>query len=80
MQYDYKSWEPAYVTRLDVCSTPDDPWGELPVVTVIGAGLATLDLTVRGMRRLADVDAKATMPYLLSSWYDRTTLRETGRI
>lgn len=80
VQYDYKSWEPAYVTRLDVCSTPDDPWGELPVVTVIGAGLATLDLTVRGMRRLADVDAKATMPYLLSSWYDRTTLRETGRI
>lgn len=80
VQYDYKSWEPAYVTRLDVCSTPDDPWGELPVITVIGAGLATLDLTVQGMRKLADADAKATMPYLLSPWYDRTTLQETGRI
>ena len=47
---------------------------------MIGAGLTMLDLTVKGMRKLADVDARATMPYPLSSWYDRTTLRETGRI
>lgn len=80
VEYDYKSWEPAYVTKLNVCSTPDDPWGELPVITVIGAGFTTLDLTVKGMRKFADVDAQATMPYLLSSWYDRTTLQETGRI
>lgn len=74
IQYDYKSWEPGYVTKLEVSSTPDDAWGDLPVVTVIGGGYCTLDLTVVGEKKLADVDANAVVPYLLSSWYDRVTL------
>ncbi len=80
VQYDYKEWTPGYVTKLELRSTPDDPWGELPVISVIGGGLSTLDLTVCGMRRLADVDAKAILPYLLSAWYDRSALGECGRI
>lgn len=80
VKYDYKEWTPGYVTDLQLTSSPDDPWGELPVITVVGAGLSTLDLTVAGMRKFADVDAEATIPYLLAGWYDRTALSETGRI
>lgn len=80
VQYDYASWEPGYVTKLSLNSTPDDPWGELPVISIIGAGISTLDLSVKGMQKIADVNAAETLPYLLSAWYDRSVLGETGQI
>ncbi len=79
-QYDYAEWTPGYITDIQLASSPDDPWGELPVVCPLGGGLSTVDLTVCGMRKLVDVDAEATFPYLLSSWYDRSTLGELGQI
>ena len=80
VQYDYHKWEPGYVTSLKMESSPDDPWGELPVLSVLGCAYSELDLTVLGEKKLADVDAGEFFPYVFAGWYDRTTLGETGRV
>lgn len=80
VQYDYHKWEPGYVTSLKMESSPDDPWGELPVLSVLGCAYSELDLTVLGEKKLADVDAGEFFPYVFAGWYDRTTLGEVGRV
>lgn len=80
VQYDYHQWLPGYVTDIQMASSPDDPWGELPVLSILGCAYSDLDLTVLGERKLADVDANAAFPYVFAGWYDRTTLGEVGRV
>ncbi|MEE8675131.1 MAG: hypothetical protein SOI12_07985, partial [Tractidigestivibacter scatoligenes] len=69
-----------YVTSLKMESSPDDPWGELPVLSVLGCAYSELDLTVLGEKKLADIDAGEFFPYVFAGWYDRTTLGEVGRV
>ena len=69
-QYDYKDWQPANC-KLELHSSPDDPWGELPVRTVIGGAYNKNDLTLNGVADVVPVDANEVVPYLLSSRYDR---------
>ena len=78
IEYNYKDWQPAF-TELKLSSSPDDPWGELPINTMIGGAYSKNDLIVHGMENLLEISADELMPYVLSAWYDRTMFKEANR-
>lgn len=78
-EYNYQSWEPGFV-NLDLKSSIDDPWAELPIHTIIGGAYSKNSLLVHKLNLAEELDAEAIVPYLLSGWYDRTAFMETGRI
>ena len=77
-EYHYKTWEPGFA-ELEVKSSKDDPWGCLPVRSVIGGAYCTNDLIVHNLTYIKPVDAETIMPYLLTGFYDRTMFGELGR-
>lgn len=78
-EYNYQSWEPGLVT-LDLKSSIDDPWAELPINTIIGGAYSKNSLLVHKLNLVEKLDAEEVIPYLLSGRYDRTAFMETGRI
>ena len=79
IKYKYDSWAPGYINKLEVNSTTDDPWGCLPVNTIIGGAYAENNLLITNLTKLADVDAAELMPMIMPAWYDQTTFMKTGR-
>ena len=79
IKYKYDAWTPGYITKLEINSTEDDPWGCLPVNTIIGGAYAENNLLITNLRKLADVDPKELMPMIMPAWYDQTTFMKTGR-
>lgn len=77
-EYNYHSWEPGFA-RIELKSSIDDPWGELPVRTVIGGAYSCNDLMVHKLNLCEEIDAETLAPYLLTARYDRTAFMETGR-
>ncbi len=72
----YLRWEPATV-KVSLRSTADDPWGDLPVTRVLGAGWMVSDNWVQGQTTLhtyPNEEAANVMRYLFSGRYDRCTL------
>lgn len=78
-EYNYQSWEPGLVT-LDLKSSIDDPWAELPINTIIGGAYSKNSLLVHKLNLVEKLDTEEVIPYLLSGRYDRTAFMETGRI
>ncbi len=78
-EYNYQEWEPANVT-LNLKSSIDDPWAELPINTIIGGAYSKNSLLVHKLNLMEKLDADEIMPYLLTGRYDRTAFMETGRI
>lgn len=78
-EYNYQSWEPGLVT-LDLKSSIDDPWAELPIHTIVGGAYSKNSLLVHKLNLAENLDADAVIPYLLTGRYDRTAFMETGRI
>lgn len=78
-EYHYTDWQPAFAS-IELRSGPDDPWGELPVTTVIGGAYECNDLNLPGNLLLAEVEADEVMPYLMTSRYDRSAFMETDAI
>jgi len=78
-EYNYKSWEPGFVD-LKLQSSPDDPWAELPINTIVGGAYSNNSLLVHKLNLVEHLDAEAIVPYLLTGRYDRTAFMETGRI
>lgn len=78
-EYNYKSWEPGFVS-LNLKSSVDDPWAELPINTIVGGAYSTNSLLVHKLNLLEKVEADNVIPYLLTARYDRTTFMETGRV
>lgn len=78
-QYDYHQWEPAFVT-LKTNSSVDDPWGELPIRTIIGGAYNNNDLLMVKTLTLAQPDIDEVLPYLLQSRFDRSAFMEKGNI
>jgi 2,4-dienoyl-CoA reductase-like NADH-dependent reductase (Old Yellow Enzyme family)/thioredoxin reductase len=76
--YEYHSWEPGTV-QLKLQSSPDDPFAELPINTIIGGAYAANTLSLSGMKLLERCDAEKIVPYLLTARYDRTAFKETYR-
>ena len=79
VKYLYDDWKPGYVTKLELNSSIDDPWGCLPVNTIVGGAYAENNLLITALQKLEDVDPDELMPMIMPAWYDRTTFMETGR-
>jgi hypothetical protein len=79
VKYKYDDWKPGFVTKLKLNSSIDDPWGCLPVNTIIGGAYAENNLLITALQKLEDVDAESTMKKILPAWYDRTAFMEVGR-
>ncbi|MBR7087791.1 MAG: acetoacetate decarboxylase family protein [Mogibacterium sp.] len=79
VKYKYDDWKPGFVTRFELKSSIDDPWGCLPVNTIIGGAYAENNLLITALEKLEDVDAETTMKKILPAWYDRTAFMEVGR-
>ena len=77
IEYNYKSWEPAFVEKLELRSSVDDPFAELPINTIVGGGYATTTLTLNKTDLLQTFDdADEIVPYLMTARYDRTAFKE----
>lgn len=72
----FTAWDPA-TAKVTLNSTPDDPWGELPIVSVIGAGWMVSDNWVDSLTTLhkyPDAQVPEVMQYLFTGRYDQCTL------
>ena len=64
-------FEPGRITKLEVHSSPDDPYDELAMEAPIGADWAITETCImKEARVLADLDPEATLLYLLPCFYD----------
>lgn len=78
-EYNYQSWIPGFAS-LNLKSSIDDPWAELPINTIIGGAYSCNSLMVHKLKLVENLDADSVVPYLLTGYYDRTAFMETGRI
>jgi len=65
------------ITHVELRSSIDDPWAEVPVVEVLGAGWSKCDNWVNSMTSLykyRDEDTFNIMQYLFLGRYDYCTL------
>lgn len=72
----FHSWEPATAT-VKLASTIDDPWGEIPLTSVLGAAWAKVDNSVRSQTTVYRYPGESVfeaMQYLYSGRYDRSLL------
>jgi len=77
-EYTYKSWEPGFAS-LKLRSSIDDPWGELPINTIVGGAYSVNSLLVHKLNLVENLNAEDIVPYLMAGRYDRTAFMETGR-
>jgi NADH:flavin oxidoreductases, Old Yellow Enzyme family len=77
-EYTYKSWEPGFAS-LKLRSSIDDPWGEVPINTIVGGAYSVNSLLVHKLNLVENLNAEEIVPYLMSGRYDRTAFMETGR-
>jgi len=78
---DFQTWEPACVKSLQMEPSLDDPWAELSVVKLLGAGYSINSNWVAGVAPIAEFagdEADSLISYLFSGRWDRSTL-VTGR-
>ena len=73
--YDYEEWIPGNA-EITISSGNDDPWGELPVRSVIGGAFTVNQLNMGEIFAQVPVDANEVVPYLLTSRYDRSCFGE----
>ena len=75
-------WEPA-TAKVKLTSSMDDPWGEIPLVSVLGAAWTKCDNLVQGtsiLYRYPDDMAPEAMRYLFTGRYDRCLLCQEHQI
>lgn len=78
---DFLTWEPARIQSLRMEPSLDDPWAEMEVVKLLGAGYSINSNRVAGLSTLAQYEGKEAdglISYLFSGRWDRSTL-VTGR-
>lgn len=78
---DYQTWEPGCIKSLTMEPSLDDPWAEIPVVRLLGAGYSVNSNWVAGITTLAEFEgneADSLFSYLFAGRWDRSTL-VTGR-
>ena len=77
----YDSWDPATAT-VTLKSSFDDPYGEMPLVEVLGAAWFKSDNGVKKVSTLCtipDDQAQETMRYLLAGRFDRSTISKNAQ-
>jgi acetoacetate decarboxylase len=79
---DYKTWEPARIQSLTMEQSLDDPWAEISVVKLLGAGYSVNSNPILGVSVLEQFEgeeADGLMPYLFSGRWDRSTISGGGQ-
>ena len=76
--YTYDAWTPGYVNRLEITSSIDDPWGCLPINTIVGGAYAENNLLITSLEYLEDVEPEALMLKVIPAWYDQTAFMKGG--
>lgn len=74
---DVQTWEPACIKSLQMEPSLDDPWAELAVVKLLGAGYSVNSNRVAGISLLKQFEgdeADSLISYLFSGRWDRSTL------
>jgi acetoacetate decarboxylase len=72
-EYTYQSWTPGKVS-IRLWSSPQDAWGQLPVLENMGGGYAKNDLEMKELYVVAKPDPEVVMPYLLTARFDKKAL------
>ena len=78
-QYEYTGWIPAFVEEFELRSSVDDPWAELPVETIIGAGFSNNNLFLGNSLFCEEADPDEVMPKIMPAWYDLSAFGVIGR-
>ena len=78
-QYEYTGWIPAFVEDFKLKSSVDDPWADLPVETIIGAGYSNNNLYLGSSIFCEEADPDEVMPKIIPAWYDLSAFGVTGR-
>jgi acetoacetate decarboxylase len=74
---DFQTWEPAFIQSLNMESSLDDPWAELPVVRPLGAGYSINSNWIADISPLAHFESHegdSLISYLFTGRWDRSTL------
>jgi Acetoacetate decarboxylase len=74
----YKEWLPC-TAKVALQPSANDPWAELEVVQVLGAGYSKYDLHMFYARELAKMDTEEVVPYLLKARYDSDIIGKPTR-
>jgi acetoacetate decarboxylase len=74
----FKDWEPA-TAKVTLMPSINDPWAELGVVQVLGAGYTRCDMHLIADNDLAQVNADEIMPYLMKGKFDSVYLGKPNR-
>lgn len=77
--YTYESWEPGFVEELALNSSLDDPWGCLPINTIIGGAYSHNSLNITRLEYLESIDAGELMKKVIPAWYDQTAFMRPKR-
>lgn len=78
----FYSWDPASV-ELQFNSSPNDPWGDIPMVEVLGSGWFVNDNWIRDVSVIYTYPkgmVEEMLPYLLRARFDLSTLCEKHQI
>ncbi len=71
----YHSWEKG-TASVKLQDSIEDPWAELEVIEVLGAGYAHDDVDLAWSKVLCDVDLEEVMPHLMSARFDKGTMNK----
>lgn len=77
-EYNYQAWEPGFAS-LNLKSSVDDPWAELPINSIVGGAHSKDSLLVHKLNLLEKVEADDVIPYWLTGRYVCTSFMETER-
>lgn len=74
---DFQTWEPAFINSLNMESSIDDPWAELPVAKPLGAGYSINSNWIADISPLVHFEGDEgdrLISYLFTGRWDRSTL------
>lgn len=75
----YHTWEKGKA-KVTLQPSIQDPWAELEVIEVLGAGYATDDINLSLTKEVCKVDIEEAIPYLLAARYDKGALNQEEKV
>ena len=76
---EYHSWEKG-TAEINLCQSIEDPWAELEVIEVLGAGYVRNDIDLAKSQVLTEVDIDEVVPYLLASRFDKGSMNKGEQV
>lgn len=76
---DYDGWEKGEA-KITLTDSVEDPWAQLEVIEVLGAGYCKNNIDLAKGETLCEVDIKEVLPYLMSGRFDKGTMNKPERV